>query len=254
LIAKDTIMKPMAFSGAMFFLAAGLFMPGNGMAAPKGVVELFTSQGCSSCPPADAALNKLIDQGDVIALAYHVDYWDYLGWKDTFSSRNNTERQYGYAKTLKRNNVFTPQVVINGAADANGGDFNAINNGLDRAKNANAGLVVPVSARVDGKVLHISIGSGKGAGDIVIVYYAPTVDITIERGENAGKTVRYSRSVTEISTVGMWEGKAMTLSLPMSVMKEGAHGGCAILLQEKNAQGDPAAILGAADLAYTETD
>jgi hypothetical protein len=254
LIAKDTIMRPLAFSGALLFLAAGLCVPGNGMAAPKGVVELFTSQGCSSCPPADATLNQLIEQGDVIALAYHVDYWDYLGWKDTFSSRNNTERQYGYAKTLKRNNVYTPQAVINGASDARGGDFDGINAGLDLAKKASGGLSVPVSAKVEDEVLHVSIGAGKGAADIVVVYYAPPVDITMERGENAGKTVRYSRSVTEVSTVGMWDGKAMSLSLPMSVMKEGKNGGCAILLQSMNANGNPGAILGAADMPYTETD
>ncbi len=247
-------MKPLAFSGALLFLAAGLSLPGTGFAAPKGVVELFTSQGCSSCPPADAALNRLIGQGDVIALAYHVDYWDYLGWKDTFSSRNNTERQYGYAKTLKRNNVYTPQAVINGASDASGGDFKAINAALDQAKNTGGGLVVPVSAKVDGEVLHVSIGAGQGAADIVVVYYAPPVDITMERGENAGKTVRYSRSVTEVSTVGMWDGKAMTVSLPMSVMKEGKNGGCAILLQSNSASGNPAAILGATDLTYTESD
>jgi len=94
-------------------LAAGGAMAGD-VREPKGVVELFTSQGCSSCPPADATLGQLVAQGDVVALSYHVDYWNYLGWADTLSSKENTARQYGYAKTMGRSGVYTPQAVING--------------------------------------------------------------------------------------------------------------------------------------------
>ena len=85
---------------------------------PVGVVELFTSQGCSNCPRADRAIEKLADSGDVVTIAYHVDYWNYLGWEDTLGAKENTERQYGYAKTLGIRNVFTPQIILNGMHDA----------------------------------------------------------------------------------------------------------------------------------------
>ena len=114
----------------MIPLIAGLAFAGPLLAAdgtPKGVVELFTSQGCSSCPPADAAFRKLVSQGNVIALAYHVDYWNYLGWADTLSSKENTARQYGYARMMGRSNVYTPQAIVNGRDHLAGADLAGIN-------------------------------------------------------------------------------------------------------------------------------
>jgi hypothetical protein len=107
-----------------------------------GVVELFTSQGCSSCPPADAELAKMADKGDVLALSYHVDYWNYLGWADTLASKASTERQYGYARTLKRKNVYTPQAVINGRDHANGADPAAVNALINKLSAIDEGLNV----------------------------------------------------------------------------------------------------------------
>src|SRR6478752_10718830 len=126
-------------------LIAGVALAGPLLAdeAPKGVVELFTSQGCSSCPPADAAFRKLVERGDVIALAYHVDYWNYLGWADTLSSKENTERQYGYARTMGRSNVYTPQVVVNGRDHVAGADLNGITSKLDGFVTEGKGLTVP---------------------------------------------------------------------------------------------------------------
>lgn len=222
-------------------------------AAPKGVVELFTSQGCSSCPPADAVLGALVSRGDLLALSYHVDYWNYLGWADTLASKQNTGRQYGYAATMSRSNVYTPQAVLNGRTDVNGADRNAIETGLKKLDGAGQGLAVPIQASVNGKEMDISVAAGKGSGDVVIAYFKRKQTVPITRGENSGKTVTYVNSVTEVETVGMWKGDALQLKLPMSVMDMREYDGCAVLLQQTGPNGEPGPILGAAGvMAWTQ--
>ncbi|MGO6735284.1 DUF1223 domain-containing protein [Rhizobium ruizarguesonis] len=212
---------------------------------PKGVVELFTAQGCSSCPPADAAFRKLVNQGDVIALAYHVDYWNYLGWADTLSSKENTERQYGYARTMGRSNVYTPQAIVNGRGHLAGADLNGINGKIDTYSSEGNGLTVPISAAMRGDELEIKIGAGQGKANVVMVYFDKEKTIDVEKGENSGQKISYLHSVTNVETVGMWDGKATSLTLPASVLQRPQLEGCAILLQSATADGDPAAILGA---------
>ncbi|SCB60278.1 hypothetical protein GA0061105_11080 [Rhizobium aethiopicum] len=229
-------------------LIAGLAFAGSLHAEggkPKGVVELFTSQGCSSCPPADAAFRKLVNQGDVIALAYHIDYWNYLGWADTLSSKENTERQYGYARTMGRSNVYTPQAIVNGRGHLAGADLNGINSKIDSYSSEGNGLTVPVSAAMRGDELEIKIGAGQGKANVVMVYFDKEKTIDVEKGENSGKKISYLHSVTNVETVGMWDGKATSLTLPASVLQRPQLEGCAILLQAATADGDPAAILGA---------
>lgn len=216
-----------------------------GDAAPKGVVELFTSQGCASCPPADAAFRKLVSQGDVIALAYHVDYWNYLGWQDTLSSKENTERQYGYARMMGRSNVYTPQAIVNGRDHLAGADLTGINGKVDSYQNEGKGLSVPISAQMRGDELEIKIGAGLGKANVVVVYFDREKTIDVEKGENSGQKLSYLHSVTNVETVGMWDGKATNLVLPASVMQKPELEGCAVLLQSSTAEGDPAAILGA---------
>ncbi|OWV88360.1 hypothetical protein ATY78_21995 [Rhizobium sp. R635] len=229
-------------------LIAGIVLAGSLHAedgTPKGVVELFTSQGCSSCPPADAAFRKLVNQGDVIALAYHVDYWNYLGWADTLSSKENTERQYGYARTMGRSNVYTPQAVVNGRSHLAGSDLNGINSKIETDSSEGNGLNIPISAAMRGDELEIKIGAGQGKANVVMVYFDKEKTIDVEKGENSGKKISYLHSVTNVETVGMWDGKATSLTLPASVLQRPQLEGCAILLQSANADGDPAAILGA---------
>ncbi|MGO8024704.1 DUF1223 domain-containing protein [Rhizobium leguminosarum] len=229
-------------------LIAGVVLSGPLQAedgTPKGVVELFTSQGCSSCPPADAAFRKLVNQGDVIALAYHVDYWNYLGWADTLSSKENTERQYGYAKTMGRSNVYTPQAIVNGRDHLAGADLNGINSKIDTYSSEGNGLTVPISAAMRGDELEIKIGAGQGKANVVMVYFDKEKTIDVEKGENSGQKISYLHSVTNVETVGMWDGKATSLTLPASVLQRPQLEGCAILLQSATADGDPAAILGA---------
>ena len=219
-------------------------------AQPKAVVELFTSQGCYSCPPADAALETLVKEGNTLALAYHVDYWNYLGWADTLSSKENTERQYGYARTLKRSGVYTPQAVVNGRDEMVGSYLNRIKSSISDLKQSGKGLNVPVKADMKGEEINISIGAGAGKADVVIAYYKRNEAVKITRGENAGKTISYWNSVTKLSTVGMWDGKAMTIKLPMSVMEGSKYDGCAILLQSFGPGGEPGPIYGATSVSY----
>lgn len=211
-----------------------------------GVVELFTSQGCSSCPPADAELARLADEGKVLALSYHVDYWNYLGWADTLSSPASSERQYGYARTLKRKNVYTPQAVINGLDHANGADRAAVASIVKKLSAVGAGLTVDVDVEKSQDGLTITVGKGAGKANIVAVYFDEATTVNIERGENAGRAITYRHSVREVETVGMWDGEAKVLKLPGSVLSARPGTGCAILLQVVGPDGSPGAILGAA--------
>lgn len=232
---------------------AGLAVPGavscEESHALKGVVELFTAQGCISCPPADAAFEKIVAKGDVVALAYHVDYWNYLGWSDTLGTKENTERQYAYAKGLGRSNVYTPQAIINGRDHVNGADLEAIYDKMDHMKDAGEGLHVPVSAAIRNGELDIDIGGGEGRADVVVAYFRKVQNVSVLKGENKGRTAVYWNSVYDVQTVGMWEGKPLKVTLPASVMKGSQQDGCAVLLQATRAGGAPAAIIGATILS-----
>jgi len=214
---------------------------------PKGVVELFTSQGCSSCPPADEMLAELAKRGDVVALGYHVDYWDYLGWKDTLATPDNTERQQGYGKTFGQRTVSTPQAVINGRTHVSGAKKHAVAGKLAELENSGHGLSIDIQVTRAGESVLIDAAAapdGKGDAHLVLVYFDPVKPVTIERGENDGKTILYANAVTSIRTAGMWHGKAARFELPRSEINK--KGGCAILLQSVNKEGLPGPILGAA--------
>ncbi|MGN6548339.1 MAG: DUF1223 domain-containing protein [Pararhizobium sp.] len=215
---------------------------------PKGVVELFTSEGCSSCPPADAVLGRLAADPGIVALAYHVDYWNYLGWRDGFSDRKYTERQYGYARTLGRNGVYTPQAVLDGQAHRVGSDEAGIRRELARLSGSGNGLVVPVTASEQDGQVTISLGSGSGEADVVLVYFDGKDTVPIRAGENGGRTITYWHTVRDVQTVGMWKGRAMRLVMPTPVLRGTSTGGCAILLQRVHGNA-PGAIIGAAVVA-----
>ncbi|MDX3927448.1 MAG: thioredoxin family protein [Shinella sp.] len=211
----------------------------------KGVVELFTSQGCFSCPPADKALETLAREGDVVALAYHVDYWNYLGWTDTLASKDNTDRQYAYARMFGRNSVYTPQAVLNGREHINGAKLDGIKTKISELDKEDKGLTVPVDAKMDGDEIRIRIGSGEGKANIVVAYFDQQRTVKIENGENSGRKVTYWHAVTDVQTIGMWEGKEANLVLPATMLTEKENGGCAILLQKMRTADTPDAILGA---------
>lgn len=219
---------------------------------PIGVVELFTSQGCSNCPKADRAIERLAERDDVVTVAYHVDYWNYMGWQDTLSAKENTERQYGYARTLGIKNVFTPQIVLNGVRDTKLTDPDKLVDELGRLRGSREGMPVAVSAALSPQEMTISIGDGPVPGidkaDIVVAYFRKHSTVEIQKGENQGKKIVYRNAVTKLETVGIWEGKALTVKLPAALLAKRGFDGCAILLQSHDADNNPGRILGAAAL------
>lgn len=213
-----------------------------------GVVELFTSQSCGSCPPADQALQTLISNGEVIGLSYHVDYWDYLGWEDTLANRGNTDRQYEYAQAMGKNGVFTPQAVLNGKFHQNGSDITAIRRGLASDKAGGLGLAVPVNVATSRDQLDITVGTGQGNAEVVVVYFNHQSTVSVERGDNAGKTITYLNSVQDIQVIGNWEGREQSFSLPHGVLSRKKYDGLVVLLQRSDAKGFPTEIIGAGTL------
>lgn len=176
------------------------------------VVELFQSQGCNSCPPANAALIQYSNRPDILALTFAVDYWDRLGWKDTFASPQFTQRQYSYAHSMHGSGVYTPQVVVNGRVDGVGGDVSEVVSLASRVDRGAAGPEV----RIEGG--EVSIGAGKapaGGAEVWVAFYDPrVVEVAIPRGENAGHTLPHKNVVRKLVLLGAWNGAAERLPLP----------------------------------------
>ena len=212
-------------------------------ARPRAVVELFTSQGCAQCPPADALLTGLAEEGDVVALAYHVDYWDYVGWEDTFGDGDFSDRQRAYAKSWGSSRIYTPQMVVNGAKGVVGSRRNEVHGALD-----GAALPLAVDIDRDGDMLKVTIPPNTSLEDAVVwmVTYLDRADVAIDKGENAGKTMVYTQVVTSRQPLGLWEGATgANLKLPLpEILDDGSTGIAVIVQQESN--GLPGPILGAA--------
>ena len=171
------------------------------------VIELYTSQGCSSCPPADEMLYDLAKRDGVIALALHVDYWDYLGWKDGFARPQFTSRQHGYAQAARATTVYTPQMVINGQDMVVGSRAMQVMDALENHR----GHVMPVSVSLSrrGDVLRI-VAETEAYGDFIVqmVRYLPEATVDVRHGENAGRTLTYSNIVTSWEAISRWDGRA----------------------------------------------
>ncbi|MGI9374046.1 MAG: DUF1223 domain-containing protein [Hyphomicrobiales bacterium] len=224
-------------------LTAGLFAAVGGsmtVSADEGrqvaVVELFTSQGCSSCPPADKFAGKLQGRKDVIALSFNVDYWDYLGWKDTLGSPEATKRQKDYARFRGDGRVYTPQMVVNGGHHFVGSDEKRVNFEIDRQLSRKSSEFVPVSFAQDKKELTINLG-GTNASEIKqdstvwLMLVSRKVDQKIQRGENHGQTISYHNVVRKAMPVGMWKGDAKSIKLPMSDLMTSDIDDCVVLIQ-----------------------
>ncbi len=212
-------------------------------AHPKAVVELFTSQGCASCPPADALLTSLAEDEGVIALAYHVDYWDYVGWPDTFGSADNSDLQRSYAKGWNSSRIYTPQMVINGTKDVVGSRRNEVQSALDAAA-----LDLPVDITTSNRMLKIAVPPRAGEQDAVVwlVTYRDRAEVQIDSGENAGKSMVYTQVVTKRQLLGMWEAATgAQLKLPLDEVLDDTSSGVAVLVQQDN-DGLPGPIIGAA--------
>jgi len=174
------------------------------------VVELYTSQGCSSCPPADAYFGReLVGRADVIALALHVDYWDYIGWKDDFASPENTKRQRNYARVANKRSIYTPQMVIGGVDHVVGNRPSDVRAHL--AEHNSKASPVDVTLTRTGDKLSIKLNSTSGERDpmtVQLVRYSPKETRAIKRGENAGRTLDYHNIVTQWETVGNWNARS----------------------------------------------
>lgn len=217
-------------------------------AEPRAVVELFTSQGCSSCPPADKLMGELAQDKTLLVLSLPIDYWDYLGWKDTLAKPAHTARQRAYAVRRGDREVYTPQVVINGVAHALGNDRQAIEGAIARSSTM-APLALPVRLAVDGERVEVAIpgAEGTGPGLVWLCSIAKTVPVPIARGENGGRTVTYSNVVRRWVKLGKWSGEAQTWTLPKGEFTDGVDA-LAVLVQAGSAD-SPGAMLGAATLA-----
>lgn len=221
-------------------LAFALALTGTSAAAQGPVVvELFTSQGCSSCPPADAFHAELAGRPGIIALAFHVDYWDYLGWRDSFASPAFTKRQRAYAKAFGDRMVYTPQMVVGGRVGLVGSHIEAIEAAIAEVSHDPATAAVRIDAADD--TLRVVVEPGAGAAEpahvsYVLLAHPQTVDIT--RGENRGHQITYHNVVRAWMMLGAWHGEAATWSV---AMPQDARS-IVVLVQAR----DSRAILGAA--------
>ncbi len=176
------------------------------------VVELFTSQGCSSCPPADAYLGQLSRRPGVLALAFHVDYWNELGWRDRFALPQSADRQSIYARNLHRSSVYTPQLIVDGRFDSLG-DPQAITRAVSVQRDG-----VPLTVSVHGAEVRVELGarSAAPASDVVLVAYLRHAVSAIGRGENAGRNLEEFNIVRGIRNLGTWKGEVRGFEVPMS--------------------------------------
>jgi hypothetical protein len=220
-------------------------------AEPRAVIELFTSQGCSSCPPADKLLGQLADDPSVIALSLPVDYWDYLGWKDTLALKGHGARQRAYSQVRGDRAVYTPQVVVNGVVHALGSDKSEIEKAIADSRAQGSVLKVPVTMQVgDGKVTVTlpDSSSVQGKAQVWLLPVAKKIAVDVERGENSGHKIVYHDVVRRWVKLGEWTGKPESYSLPVSEVTKniGEIDQIAVLVQ-RDVEGKPGMMLGAAE-------
>jgi hypothetical protein len=215
---------------------------------PPVVVELFTSQGCYSCPPAEALLGKLAEREDVVALEFHVDYWDSLNymwhgqWKDPFSSPEYTHRQRVYNVAIrKQSGVYTPQMVIDGRFEAVGSRRDQVTNAIRRAARQDGKLTVSVTAKAGGGLQTAVEGPTSTRGEIFLIRFLDRVTTEVKKGENHGKTLVSRHVVRDVRKLGDWRGTPLRIDLPAGA-EGGPDMGCAVIVQTA----DQGPILGAA--------
>jgi hypothetical protein len=222
-------------------------------ADPRAVVELFTSQGCSSCPPADRIVGELAKDPSVIALSMPVDYWDYLGWKDTLADSRFSARQRAYSNVRGDRNLYTPQMVINGSAQVIGSDRAAIESAIKNTSKAEGVMSLPVTMKLSGKLLNVSVDASKvtttkGRGEVWLCSVSRAVPISVGRGENRGRELTYYNVVRNLVKVGDWNGSSGSWTIPLDSISRDGVDAAVVYVQDGN-RDKPGAMLGA---AYTE--
>jgi hypothetical protein len=241
----------LAVSGRVLIAAISILAAGEvaAQAQPNAVVELFTSQGCSSCPPADALIGELGKDPSLVAVSLPIHYWDYLGWKDTLADPRHTARQKAYSRMRGDGDVYTPQVVINGVVHALGSDKSAIKKALETARDRGAKLSVKVDIAVaDGKVsVAVDNGDGSLSGEVWMWGLASAVPVTIRRGENKGRTITYANVVRRWVKLGDLPGPGKW-TVPVAEFTADKIDSVAVIVQS-GSQNKPGAILGAGQAA-----
>ncbi len=214
-----------------------------------GVLELFTSQGCSSCPPADALAAQFSHDPALLVLSFPVDYWDYIGWKDTLASPTNSARQRSYCRARSDSGVYTPQVVVDGLIAAVGSDADEIQQAVAKTARRAGSLSVDLKLNESADKLRVEIGAAAGdaphSAGVWLARIARAVTVAIGRGENAGHTVTYTNVVRQLTKIGEWTGEATAIEIPLANARERDNDGYAVLLQAGTSS-RPGAILGAA--------
>lgn len=218
-------------------------------ADPRAVVELFTSQGCSSCPPADKILGELAQDPSIIALSMPIDYWDYLGWKDTLADARFTARQRAYSHVRGDRDVYTPQAIINGELHVIGSDRAGIENAIHTARGPGI-MSVPVSMTVSDKQVNVTVAAAASHalprhGEVWICALSRAVPIRIGRGENRGREITYHNVVRNWLKVGDWTGQAGSWSVPIENIARSGVDAAVVYLQDGTSE-KPGAMLGAA--------
>jgi hypothetical protein len=232
----------LAALGLAFCFSAALHGPAQAAGEQPVVVELFTSQGCSSCPPADALLDDLSKRPDVVALSLHVDYWDYIGWKDPFGDSAYTQRQRLYQTRLENRFIYTPQMVIDGVYDVVGSRRGQVAQAIEQARERQK-----VSLTLTEESVTIPAGTAPPGGATVwLALLDEHHETPVAAGENHGRKLVNANVVRSFTKIGEWKGEELVIQLDAAAaMKEGRYA-CAVLLQE----GDYGPILGAAMMEF----
>jgi hypothetical protein len=219
-------------------------------AEPRAVVELFTSQGCSACPPADNIIGELAKDPSVIALSMPIDYWDYLGWKDTLADARFSARQKAYSQVRGDREVYTPQVVVNGSAHVVGSNRSGIEEAIGDTKKSDGVMSVPVAMTLAGKQINVSVAASSNGpaamhGEVWICSISKAVPIAIGRGENGGRQVTYHNVVRNLLKVGDWNGSSGSWTVPLeNISREGVD--AAVVYVQDGNRDRPGPMLGAA--------
>ncbi len=215
-----------------------------GSARAPVVVELFTSQGCNSCPPADEFLGELAERPDIIALSLHVDYWDYIGWKDPYASPQVTARQRGYAERLGLRYVYTPQMVIDGRTDVAGVRRKEVLRAIEKAALERKGLQVRFENTDGGRIVIPAGHAPEGGAAVWLAVFDRSHETSVPRGENAGRKLSNYNVVRELSRIATWHGERLEIPFDMAAAAAQGRDGCAVIVQQEPA----GPVLGAAQM------
>lgn len=230
----DALASPMRKPKSALVRAASDAVPAAGSGRHPVVIELYTSQGCSSCPPADALMEELAERDDVIPLALHVDYWDYIGWSDRFADPAFTTRQKAYARAVGSRSIFTPQMIVNGQEHLVGVRPMELAELISRHAARTSPVTITLT-RSEGK-LRIDIAADPPLGEkavVQLIRYSPSQTVSIERGENAGQTIRYTNIVTALEPIAEWDG-----AQPMSITATLAGPEPAVVIVQERGPGE----------------